>query len=139
MKLLNTSSIIITIGLIALLAVSCRRDKYELAPVIAKQTQGCDTLNFTYTASVKPILKNNCYSCHSSAVTETNGGLDLENFSSLKNYLNYFYRNDSIFGSKFSHIINQKGTVLFMPPTGKMTDCELSVISKWINSGAVQN
>jgi len=96
-------------------------------------------LNVSYTKQVKVTLENNCYSCHSTAVTSTGGGLDLENFNSLKNYLNYQYHQDSIYGSKFYHIIDQTGLVPYMPPTGKLSFCELREIKIWINAGAPAN
>ena len=131
-KWLKPASIVI--ALVYLFIISCTNDKGIPLPFINKPIQGCDSSNISYSAAVQPILKNNCYSCHSTA--SGSGGLDLENFSSLKNYLEYFYRNDSIYGSKFSHIINQKGSVLYMPPTGKLNDCDLLIINKWIRVGA---
>jgi hypothetical protein len=117
-----------------LVGFSCRNDKEN----IPAPTSACDTIAVSYSASVKIILQNNCYSCHSTAVTQ-NGGFDVENWTSLKNYLNLSYRGDGIYGSKFFHIVNQDGLVPHMPPTGKLSDCELSKIRSWIRDGALQN
>jgi len=103
------------------------------------EKSNCDTLSVTYAKSVKPILEANCYSCHSTSVTSATDGFDLEKFSSLKDYLNLTYANDGIYGSKFSHSINQQGYLLYMPPTYKLTKCQLTIINKWIKAGAPEN
>lgn len=129
----------IVLALLVLLTIAaCDHKKGLIPPAAVPQANPCDTSSVTYALSVKPVLQNNCYSCHSTAAT-TNGGLDLENFASLKNYLQYYYHNDSIYGSKLSHIVNQTGTVLFMPPTGKLSKCELGILNTWIRAGAPGN
>ncbi len=100
---------------------------------------GCDSTIVSYQKNVIPILSNNCYSCHSTAVTTNLGGQDLENFTSLKNYLNYQFQANGIYGSKFMHIINQTSGVLPMPPTSKLSVCDIAIINKWIADGAPQN
>lgn len=113
---------------------SCRYDKENLPAA----TSGCDTLNVSYSASIKIILHDNCYSCHSTANTQT-GGLDIEDWNSLKNYLTQSYRGDGIYGSKFFHVVNQDGLVPHMPPTGKLSDCDLAKIRSWLRDGGLEN
>jgi hypothetical protein len=57
----------------------------------------------------------------------------------LKTYLNYYYHNDSIYGSKFMREINQQSGVLVMPPSYKMSDSDILVIKYWIDRGAPDN
>ncbi len=121
----------------ALVLFSCRYDKENIPDPTT--TSGCDTLNVSYSATVKPILQANCYPCHSTYYATTNGALDLEDWNSLKNYLTYFYRGDGIYGSKFYHIIRHDGLVTPMPPTGKLSDCDISKIHSWIAAGAPAN
>jgi hypothetical protein len=125
-----------TFIVISLWLVSCQYDHLNKP---GDKPPGCDTLHVTYSKSVKPIFINNCYSCHSTAVTSASSGFDMENFASLKDYLTLTYANDGIYGSKFSHAINQQGYLLYMPPTYKLTSCELAIIGKWINAGAPEN
>jgi hypothetical protein len=113
--------------------ISCEYD--HLNTTVNKEL-ACDTLHVSYLKSVKPIFINNCYSCHSTAVTSATNGFDMEDFTSLKDYLTIPYSNDGIYGSKFSHAINQQGYLLYMPPTYKLSPCELAIIGKWIKQGA---
>lgn len=121
---------------ITLFLFSCEYDHFN---GIAEATNNCDTLHVTYSKSVKPIFAANCYSCHATAVVSNTNGFDLEDFSSLKDYLNIPYSNDGIYGSKFLHTINQQGYLLYMPPTYKLTKCELVIIGNWIKAGAPEN
>ncbi|XZF12839.1 hypothetical protein ACTHGU_13710 [Chitinophagaceae bacterium MMS25-I14] len=105
-------------------------------PVTGNNT--CDTADVSYSRQVQPIIRDNCYACHATAVTAS-GGLDLENFASFKSYLMLYFQADGVYGSKFMHIVAQQGTVLYMPPTGKLSDCEIAVIRNWISKGAIQN
>ncbi|MBS1508025.1 MAG: hypothetical protein JSS79_15395 [Bacteroidetes bacterium] len=123
--------------LVGLLLFSCQYDHLYKTP--AGNRHGCDSVNVTYTKSVKPIFINNCYSCHSTAVTSATNGFDMENFASLKDYLTISYAGDGIYGSKFSHAIHQQGYLLYMPPTYKLNNCELGTIDKWIKAGAPNN
>ena len=130
----------VTVGLFMSLHFSCTNKKvvHPALPKLDAPLATCDTIYVSYTCSVKPILQNNCYSCHSTAVTAS-GGVDLENFQSLKNYLKLYYRNDSMYGSKFYNIILQTPGTLSMPPTAKLSTHELSLIKKWLNLGAPEN
>ena len=131
--------------LLAVFLVFCTRKKgipIVAAPPVKNVTVSCDTINISYVCTIKPILGSNCYSCHSSSASDSGKvALDLENFSSLKNYLKLFYRNDSIYGSKFYHVIMQAQLVIPMPPApqAKLSDTDIRFIKKWLNSGAPEN
>lgn len=126
--------------------VSCSKKKSpannQLTSNTSTQTAVCDTVNVSYSCLIQPILKNNCYQCHSTSVTDTGAlALDLETFQSFKTYLKLFYKNDSIYGSKFYNTILQSPTTLTMPPApaNKLPSNELRMIKKWIDAGAIQN
>lgn len=101
------------------------------------KVQVCDTSNISYSQTVKPIFETNCYSCHSTAVTQGKGGLDIENYTSLMNYLNRNY--DGVFGSQFYRVVSQAPGTLPMPPASKLSDCDISKIKAWIDKGAPNN
>jgi hypothetical protein len=116
--------------------VSCTKDK-ALAPV---QSVVCDTVQPGYARCIQPILKAYCYVCHSdSASAGGSTAFDIENFGSLKTYLMLYYHNDSIYGSKFMHVIEQTQGVIYMPPTGKLPANDIALLQAWINTGAPQN
>lgn len=124
--------------LLLVIIQSCTKDKtphpIDNTPAV------CDTLNASYAACIKPVFKTYCYQCHSDSASQ-NGTIafDIETFSSLKFYLNNYYHNDSIYGSKFYHIIAQTPGVIRMPPTGKLPDEDLTVVLHWLQRGAPQN
>ena len=105
-----------------------------LPPVVVN---ACDTTNVSYKKDVQPVLNANCYSCHGTAVT-AGGGLDLENFTSLKTYLQQGFRGDGVYGSKFYHCITHK-EALPMPPGYLLDTCTLNKIGAWISRGAADN
>jgi mono/diheme cytochrome c family protein len=107
----------------------------EITP--ASDIVNCDTIDVTYSKIIQPILKTNCYSCHSTTVTANGGSLDIQNFSSLTNYLNNNY--DGVFGSQFYRVISQTPGTLPMPPVGKLSDCDIAKIKSWINKKAPNN
>jgi hypothetical protein len=119
--------------------VACQH-KPELATVPASVpvvVNKCDTTNVFYKSNIQPIIKENCYSCHGTSVTQ-NGGLDLESYTSLNAYLQYGFRGDGIFGSKFYHCISHD-QALPMPPTYKLDSCDMAKLRVWIRAGAVDN
>jgi hypothetical protein len=129
------------------ICISCSKNKSQPitnqpTPSPSSQAVVCDTINVSYSCMIQPILKNNCYQCHSTAVTDTGAlALDLQTFQSFKTYLKLFYKNDSIYGSKFYNTILQSPTTLTMPPApaNKLSPYELRMIKKWIDLGAIQN
>ena len=124
------------------LALSCVHKPFTaLIPAhTVVNTTSCDTegTGISYTKQVKPVLSQNCYSCHGSSVT-TGGGLDLEDFSNLKGYLQNGFRGDGIYGSKLFHCILHSPNALPMPPTYIIDTCSLKYIKRWIDMGAPDN
>lgn len=84
-----------------------------------------DTANVTFSKSVKPMLDTYCVGCHK--VGAASGSVVLDNYTAVKVYVD----NQRLFGSMTS----QQGYSA-MPPTGKLTDCQLLVVQKWILKGA---
>jgi uncharacterized membrane protein len=88
-----------------------------------------DTVNITYTLSVKPIIANKCQGCHSGSNPQ--GGIDLSSYTSVKAQVT----NGKLWGS-----VNWDPGFSAMPKNGnKLTTCELTQIRKWINLGAPNN
>ncbi len=124
-----------SIFLILALPLACKHPALRENPF----TVSCDTLQVSYSCLVVPVLREYCYACHSTAVTASQGGLDLEDFGSLKNYLHNYYHNDSIYGSKFIHIIQESVGVSPMPPSGRLPGSDIRCLTRWIQEGAPQN
>jgi len=112
---------------------------YNKAAPIPESASCRDSAAFSYSLYIQPIIRTNCYSCHSTSITQTTGALDLENYNSFNNFLKLDFRGDHVFGSMFYNCILQTNGALPMPPSGKLTDCEIKKIKKWIDSGAPNN
>lgn len=88
-----------------------------------------DTVNITYSVSVKSIITNKCQGCHSG--TAPQGGIDLSTYNAVKAQV----ANGKLWGS-----VNWDPGFSAMPKYGtKLSTCELTQIRKWINLGAPNN
>ena len=90
---------------------------------------GCDTTLFTFKANVDPILQNNCVSCHNA--TLASGGVNLNGHSNVLIYA----KNGSLYGS----VARLSGYIAMPQNSGKLSDCNIRVIEKWIKAGALPN
>jgi len=88
----------------------------------------CDTATFTYSAVVKVIMQNKCVGCHSS--TSASAGIDLSTYAGVKVVAD----NGRLMGS-----IKQLTGYSAMPVGGKLADCEITQIQKWVNAGKLNN
>ena len=118
----------VTFVTISLLSVSCYYDNEEsLYPALETS---CDTINVTFSGSVKPMLANNCLSCHSNATASFAG-----NNIRLEDYADVQSRTTAIAGS-----VNQTGSYSPMPKNGgKLNDCLLLQFDIWVNNGSLNN
>ena len=100
--------------------------------------EDCKTsVNLSFSSDIQPIFNDNCATsgCHNTASKE--GGLDL---SAGKSYAEL---NKS--GSGYINISKPTSSVLYsemrsdMPPSGKLDDCTLEKIEKWMAQGAKNN
>jgi hypothetical protein len=121
-------TIITTIAITAIIAVSCYYDSEE--SLYPELTTSCDTLTVTFTATIVPILNNNCYSCHSNTTAASSG-----NNIKLQNYADVVTNATAITGS-----INHTGTWKPMPKNGgKIKACSLKQFDIWVAAGKQNN
>jgi len=104
----------------------CYYDKEsELYPAAT----GCDTTNVTYSNTITPLMTDHCNVCHSTAVAS--GGIVTDNFNSLK----IIAANGKLWGA----VDHQQGYSPMPKSSGKLSDCNLSKIKKWIDAGSPNN
>ncbi|MBB6002824.1 hypothetical protein [Arcicella rosea] len=84
-----------------------------------------DTQNVTFSKTILPLLATNCLGCHKTG--SISGGVNLESYASVKIYVD---------NKRLSGAINNLTGYSPMPPIGKLTDCQLAVVKKWIDAGA---
>jgi hypothetical protein len=123
--------LIISISIIAILSsfiVSCYYDNEEA--LYPSYNSTCDTTNVTYSGTVVPILRDNCYSCHSNS---TAAGLG--NNIRIENYADVQSRSASISGS-----IKHTGSYSPMPKNGgKLKTCSITQFDIWVRNGMLNN
>jgi hypothetical protein len=88
----------------------------------------CDTTSFTYAAAIQPILNNSCIGCHKTG--SLGGNINLSTYA----YVETQVANGKLWGS-----ITHAAGYAPMPQGGKLSDCQITQVKKWIDSGALNN
>jgi len=114
--------------LLSLLLVSCYYDNEEaLYPSISTT---CDTVNVTFSGTIKSILANSCLSCHSNATAASAG-----NNIRLENYADVQAKATSIAGS-----VKHSGSYSPMPKNGgNIKACSITQFDIWVSKGMLNN
>ena len=90
---------------------------------------GCETTNVTYSGTIQPLLALKCQGCHSGASPQ--GGLNFTAWS----VVNTVAMNGRLEGA----IKHQSGYTAMPPSGGMLPQCEIDMISAWVQQGAPQN
>ena len=86
----------------------------------------------SYKTDVLPILKENCYECHSEEVYGRQGdGHKLEGYKGLKKHVDKKLVMPSI--------THAKGFINMPYKKAKLDTCKIAIIGKWIEQGALDN
>ncbi len=114
-----------------LLTVSFTACKTDSGEMLYPQKVGCDTSNIQYSTIVKPIIKTNCLDqgCHTSG--NPSGGFQFETYN---DFITVIPGDKLITSLKYLASPSKN-----MPPTGKLSDCDISKIEAWIKRGYPNN
>jgi mono/diheme cytochrome c family protein len=89
----------------------------------------CDPTKFTYSGIIQPMLNVNCVGCHKPG--SLGGNIDLSKYNAVKVQVS----NGKLLGS-----VTHASGFSPMPKGGnKLSDCQITQISNWINAGAPNN
>lgn len=88
----------------------------------------CDTTEVSYSLSIAPIIEVYCEGCHSGP--QSNAGLDLSDYQSLKN--------SALAGPLLGSITHTNG-YKSMPPGKKLPECTVEKFRIWIKAGATDD
>ena len=121
MKLLLPLSIIVMVT-----AFACSNDNEE----DLMEGTVCETENMSYAADIKPILEDNCYSCHSNESTYQ-GAFPFEDFEDLTSIVND--------GRLVGSINHDQGYAKMPVFSSKLDSCTIEKIEAWIDDGAMDN
>ncbi len=127
---ISTIKSVFTFATLVIVAWSCYYDSEEfLYPTL---NSSCDTTNVTFSSSVKPVLQQYCYSCHSNSKAASFGAnIKLEDYADVKISAD----NGRLYGT-IAHLPQYSP----MPKGGgKIDDCDILIIKTWIDAGAPDN
>lgn len=106
---------------------------YDKASLVYPSSGSCDTTDIQLSTDLTAIMQASCFSCHSSANAAVfGGGYNLQDYTTIKN---------AAASGELLSSIKQDGILAPpMPQSGaKLSDCEISKFSAWINSGSPNN
>ena len=96
--------------------------------------KGCDTTGtLSFSSKVWPIIQNNCFGCHGSS--NPSGGVNLSNYTQVKYYSDNLRNSTPIIDGA----IRQLSGFFSMPPSGKLTECQIRTVELWIGQGKQNN
>ena len=106
------------------------------APVMAQgQFPPAASRTVDYDADVRPILAQNCYSCHGPEAQQSGLRLDLrQNALRGGDYGPVITAGNSADSKLIKRLVNGDGG-LQMPPTGPLSDDEIGILRAWIDQG----
>jgi len=89
----------------------------------------CDSTQFKFAANILPIFQNHCTGCHSGTTPQS--GIDLTTYANvLPSALN---------GLLYGVVAHLPGFNAMPKGLGKLSDCEIAQIRKWVAAGALNN
>lgn len=103
---------------------SCTYDK-EMLPA-----PGCsDTANVSFAASIQPLLRANCFSCHGNG--SSFGDVSLETYDDVRSL--------AVNGRLFGSISHLAGFDAMPEGADKLDECSINAVKIWIDEGAKNN
>lgn len=89
----------------------------------------CDTSVTTYADVVMPIVQANCATpgCH---VPGGTGSGDFTTYAGLRS---------QVVSGRLLPSVRQEAGAIAMPPTGRLSDCDIDKIVRWVENGAQNN
>ncbi|MFC2176551.1 c-type cytochrome [Bacteroidota bacterium] len=88
----------------------------------------CDTVSVSFTADIKPIFEEHCYSCHSGEAVAANG-IRFNDYAQIAAY------KTRLVGA----ITHQIGYLAMPQYAAMLPDCKIATIRNWINEGTSNN
>ncbi len=109
---------------------SCYYDKEELLYPATANLPCTDTATaVSYTKNVVPVLQQSCYGCHSSGFPS--GNIVMGTYAADK----AIGQNGKLYGS----VAHLSGFSPMPKGSPKMSNCQIALVKKWIDSGMLNN
>lgn len=103
---------------------SCYKDNEE-----TMYPDNCNTDHVSFSATIQPLLNNNCTACHSGDAPS--GGITLTNYADIVNVANS--------GSLLGTIKHESGFPAMPQGGASLSDCSISQVEEWIRQGTPNN
>lgn len=116
------------LGLLLALNACYYDNKEDLYSNFPKENT-CDTLIVGFSQEVLPLITQQCTGCHNTSSAAA--GLVLTNHATIAAALS----NRPV----LNRINRATGDGLLMPPSGKLTPCQIATITAWQNQGLLNN
>ncbi len=105
-------------------------------PATAQTAASAAPTQVNYDTQIRPILAQHCYSCHGPEAQQSGLRLDLrQNAMRGGDYGPVITPGDSAESKLIKRVVNGDGGVQ-MPPTGPLSEEEISLLRMWIDQGA---
>lgn len=120
----------ISLILLIVFVTGCYYDSEE--KLYPQLSTSCDLTNVTFSATVTSILQASCFSCHSNSnAASSASGIKIQNYADVVTLA----KNGKLMGT-----VNHASGYQAMPQGGgKLTDCEINQLQKWIDNGTLNN
>ncbi len=119
------ASLLLGIMIICCSLTSCKNDKAELL----YPPDPCDSVNVTYSGTILPILRNNCYKCH--AGNQTVAPFHLDSYADASAV--------ALSGHMIGALTHSPGFTPMPKDADQLSVCTIGKIRKWIADGAPNN
>jgi len=120
--------LLISISFGLLLLSSCYYD-VEQELYGTSSITNCDSIKGVYLLEVKPLIENQCLSCHNNNFTQ--GGINLEGYENTKKV--------TLNGKLLQSIKHETGISPMPQGAPKLSSCDILKVSLWKNQGAPNN
>lgn len=121
----KTRKNILILSLGALFVTACYYDNAE--DLYQNFPKACDVSAVSYSIDIRPIINQNCVSCHGAVALLA--GLNLSTYDNVKAN-----------SAKIKDRINRSvSDALLMPQGGPMPQCSIEKVTAWIDAGALNN
>lgn len=125
-QIIRMTKLLIPVAVLALIMHSCYYDNVE---ELYPSSSICDTTDVSYQNDVWPIINGNCTGCHGGGAPA--GNVSLENYDEIVIAAN----NGSLLGT----IRHENGWSPMPKGGGKLSDCNIAIIGKWVDDGTPDN
>jgi len=88
----------------------------------------CDTTQVTFSGHIQPLINNRCVTCHSGG--NASGSLQLTSYSQVVS---------AVQNRNLMDAVHRLPGISAMPPSGALNDCELRMMTLWVEANMPNN